>query len=116
MCNNTDQSLIVYLDVEVVAQVPLEIFPAALLYYIGICQHKIDEEKVFHSLAGSERCSKYMRRGRLQVTLSNQITPVIRRKMTSGRGREASLIAAWTAKSVSLNSQPLNPVRVRHEV
>ena len=64
--NSADQSLIVYWDVEVVAQVPLEIFPAALLYYIGICQHKIDEEKVFHSLAGSERCSKYMRRGELQ--------------------------------------------------
>ena len=64
--NSADQSLIVYWDVEVVAQVPLKIFPAALLYYIGICQHKIDEEKVFHSLAGSERCSKYMRRGKLQ--------------------------------------------------
>jgi len=105
MCNNTDQSLIVYLDVEVVAQVPLEIFPAALLYYIGICQHKIDEEKVFHSLAGSDAARNICAEESfnttmiLAVTLCESDRAVI--SMTNGEGREASLIATRTAKSVS---------------
>jgi len=92
------------------------------LYYIGICQHKIDEEKVFHSLAGSER-SKYIPRGKLQYhddfggdLVESDHASDFDEKMTSGRGREASLIAAWTAKSVSLNSQPPQPRSVRHDV
>lgn len=90
MCNNiADQSLIVYWDVEVVAQVPLEIFlPLSCTtsaYVSTILMKRRSSTAWLEVNVACIRAGESLNTTMILAVCANQITPVI--SMTSGRGK-----------------------------